>query len=73
MATTPTTQNSWYTPSVAARLATVNIRTMYRWLENGSVQGIKMGGRWRVAVAPLDRMIAGGLDEEEQIEGRETP
>lgn len=46
-----------YTPQEIADLLKVDLRTVYRWLREGKLQGHKVGGVWRIDKAVIDDMF----------------
>ena len=36
------------TPEEVATMLKVNTRTIYRWLTNGTLKGVKIAGSWRI-------------------------
>ena len=55
----------------AAAYLRVHRRTMGRLLRQGVVPGTKIGRQWRVRVADLDAVLAGGTVGEPHANGRE--
>ncbi len=45
--------NGWIPASQAADAVGVNVTTIYRWIEEGKVEGTKPSNRWYVKVASL--------------------
>lgn len=37
---------------------TINRRTVYRWLDTGNLQAVKVGRVWRIDSDELDRFVA---------------
>lgn len=50
-----------YPLSEAAQLAGVTSRTIRRWLAEGYLPAVKVGGRWRISQETLDRLLRGDL------------
>jgi excisionase family DNA binding protein len=45
------------TTQEAAEYMRVHPMTMYRWMRNGSVPSVKIGGGWRVLLEELDKAL----------------
>lgn len=54
--------NETYLPprAVMARLG-ISTATYYRWLRDGRLRGVRVGGRWRFPAAAVDDLAAGGV------------
>jgi excisionase family DNA binding protein len=50
-----------YTLEEAARLLTVNVRTVYEYMDKGIIPWTKVGGRRKIPVVALRRYLARGL------------
>ena len=48
-----------YTLREVQEIAQVSRRTLYLWIEDGYLEAVKVGGRWRVPQAELDALISG--------------
>ncbi len=46
---------------VKARLA-VNIETVYRYIRQGKLKAVRVGGLWRVRESELERFLQGGQE-----------
>lgn len=44
------TAHTWISPQELAELLNVHLRTIYRYLENGTVTSAKVGGRHKINV-----------------------
>ncbi len=52
------------TPEVVAELLTVSPSTVRAWLRDGTLKGLKIGGKmWRVREKDLEEFIQGGKEE----------
>lgn len=45
------------TPSQVAEAMQVTERTVYRWLKDGDLKGIKKGRLWRIKESEFDRFL----------------
>lgn len=45
------------TTQEAADYMRVHQMTMYRWMKNGTVPCVKIGGQWRVVLEELDKSL----------------
>lgn len=58
-----------YSVKESAALLDVSIRTVQRWLDNGTLKGFKIGGRVKIASGEIARVLhmdgseGGGADE----------
>lgn len=50
-----------YPVSEASRIAGVTDRTIRRWLADGYLPAVKVGGRWRISQETLERLLSGDL------------
>lgn len=49
--------NTFYTPKEAAALLGVHQITVYRWLNDGSLRGVRLGPKlWRIPRSEIERM-----------------
>lgn len=59
-----------YSLKEAAALLDVSTRTIQRWLDNKTLKGFRVGGRWRVPAGEIARVLhmdgseGGGADDE---------
>lgn len=58
-----TTQEDMLTINEAADFLTTTRPTLYRWLRQGKVKGIKMGRQWRFKKEDLSKFLQGRSDE----------
>ena len=42
------------TPEEAAQYIRVDVRTIYRWLKDGTLPGAKIGDNWRIRKSDID-------------------
>jgi excisionase family DNA binding protein len=49
------------TPAEAARELRISLGTVYNFLRDGRVPGIRLGGQWRISRTALDAAAAGEL------------
>jgi len=56
-------------PEQAAELMVVSARTVKKWLREGKLRGLKVGGMWRLTESEVRRFIYG--DEGGNISGEE--
>lgn len=55
-----TQMNDFYTPKETAKLLGVHYITVYRWLNDGTLRGIRLGPKlWRVPRSEIERMAQG--------------
>lgn len=58
-----------YSVKEASVLLDVSIRTVQRWIDGGTLQAFRVGGRWRVPAGEIARVLhmdgseGGGADE----------
>ena len=48
------------TPRETQKALGISTATYYRWLRGGTLQGVKVGGRWRFSRAHIDDLLSGG-------------
>ena len=56
-------------PQEAADYIGVHINTMFRWLKEGTVPGVRLGSRWFINAAQLSEVLTTGGGETEQPAG----
>ena len=49
--------NELFTPREAADFLKVNVRTIYRWVKNGTIASTKIAGTLRIRKADLDNLF----------------
>lgn len=47
--------DEYYTPEEAAAILKVHLNTIYNWLNNGELKGVKIGDLWRIHKDDLPR------------------
>lgn len=47
----------FYTTSEVASKLKVHVETVKRWLRNGDMEGIRIGGRWRISEDAVQKFI----------------
>jgi len=47
----------FYTASDVASKLKVHVETVKRWLRNGDLEGIRIGGRWRISEDAVQKFI----------------
>jgi len=52
----------YYTPQEIANKLKIDIRTVYRWIKEGSLKAVKIGRFWRISESELKRLL--GEDKE---------
>ena len=52
-------ERTYFTPRHAAPILGVTVQTATRWCRDIPGFGHRVGGRWRIAAASLDRMLNG--------------
>lgn len=50
-------QDEYYTPTEVSKLLKVSRPTVYKWIEAGIVQGVRIGGTVRVTRASVEAAI----------------
>jgi len=58
------TISPFLTPEQVSILIGVHVKTIRRWLNrsDGPIQGRKIGGRWKIPAAEINRLLPGGLE-----------
>lgn len=51
------------TTAQAAKLMHIKQATVRLWLTQGRLKGQRFGGRWRVSIKDVERMLAGEVEE----------
>jgi len=46
--------NGLLTPQEAAKFLKVDVRTIYRWLKDGTLAGVKIADSWRIRKSDID-------------------
>jgi len=56
------TISPFLTPEQASILIGAHVKTIRRWLnrQNGPIKGKKIGGRWKIPAAEVNRILPGG-------------
>jgi len=52
-------------PEQAAELMAVSVRTVKKWLREGKLKGLKVGGMWRITEPDVRRFIYGAESDSE--------
>ena len=47
-------KNELLTPQEVADYLKVDVRTIYRWLNTGTMAGVKIGDNWRILKSTID-------------------
>ncbi len=47
----------YFTPDEIARKLKIDISTVYRWIREGRLKGVKIGHFWRVSETELNRLL----------------
>ncbi len=55
----------YYTPDEIAERLKITRRTIYQWLKQGRLKGVKLGDLWRVSESDLKAFLAGDQEKEE--------
>ncbi len=51
------------TPREAAEFLRISLRTLYRLLQQGDVEGTKVGGQWRIPRDELESYVRREIDD----------
>ena len=54
----------YYTPDEIAERLKITRRTIYQWLKQGRLKGVKLGDLWRVSESDLKAFLAGDQEKE---------
>lgn len=54
-------QDRLYTLAEVEELTTVTRRTLYNWIETSYLEAVKVGGRWKVPPAEIERITQGAV------------
>ena len=66
-------RTEWFTPETVAEALDVDVSTVYRWLNSGTLPGIQLGKKWRITEADIRRFIREErLRQEYKIRHREA-
>lgn len=57
----PNSSDRYLFTQEAADYLKVSVSTLYKYLEAGKLPGVKVMGRWRVAVSTLNQVLSGEL------------
>lgn len=49
-----------YTPKEVAEILTIHPITVFKWLRNGKLQGVRVGSLWRIPERVLDDVAKNG-------------
>ncbi|MCR4430636.1 MAG: helix-turn-helix domain-containing protein [Tepidanaerobacteraceae bacterium] len=50
---------NYYTPQEVAEKLKLNIRTLYKWIREGNIKAVKIGGVWRISESEISRLLEG--------------
>lgn len=50
-----------YTLAEVEKLAQVGRRALYNWIDTGYLEAVKVGGRWKVPPAEIERITSGAI------------
>jgi excisionase family DNA binding protein len=56
----------FYTPEEAAARLKIARRTVYQWLREGKIKGIKLSNLWRIPETELNRLLEGTHDAQKE-------
>lgn len=59
-----------YTPEEAAARLKLARRTVYRWIRQGKIKGVKLGNHWRVTEEEMNRLLTQGTGSQNHTGGR---
>lgn len=59
-------EKDFMTTAEAAEKLQINKATVRLWLTNGRLKGRRFGGRWRVSVDAVEKMLAGDAGHDQQ-------
>lgn len=55
----PNEVSPFWTPAEVARYLRIHRRTIYRLLESGEIEGVRIGDSWRIPAAQFDKLPQG--------------
>lgn len=58
-------KKDYYTPPEVAEYFGVTLRTVYRWINKGTLKAVKIG-QWHIAEADLQNLLKGDQIDREQ-------
>jgi excisionase family DNA binding protein len=56
----------YMTSEQAAKALQIHYNTLRKWLKDGTLPGVKLGTRWRVSVAAIDKLMEQRAKEPEE-------